>query len=109
MFLTVRPFLYVRSPLTVCDLKWLGLRATHIESFSQFLLAGEPLTRNDNTILRNLERQNLSIIDDRYTSEIQKMSSLGKYELQCLHGHPTGLRFLTETFLPSLILRRDYF
>lgn len=94
---------------SVCNVRWLGLRAAHIEKHSSIGLCGEPLTSRDAVILNNLARNNSLIRnDERYMQEVEQMRKLGKYELQWLYGHADGVRFFSETFMLDAILHADY-
>lgn len=93
----------------VCNVRWLGLRAKHIEEHVAIGAVGEPLTERDEAVLHGLQGRNSLVRDDeRYAVELEKMRALGKHELQCLFGHPDGIRFLSDTFLPTAILQHDY-
>lgn len=87
----------------------MGLRSSHIQKYSSIGLIGESLTKNDEAILRSLEKQTLITRNVRYMVEISRMRTYGKYELQWLFGHEDGPRFLSETFIPNAILHGDYF
>lgn len=94
---------------TVCNVRWLGLRSAHIEQHSDIGLCGEPLTGRDDAILNGLSRNNNLVRDDqRYSTEVQQMRKLGKYELQWLYGHADGVKYFSEKFLLDAILHGDY-
>lgn len=91
----------------VVDVRWLGLRACHIENMP-WVSGGEPLTSRDLAISRSLQEQKFIVSDPRYLAEIEAMEKVGKHELQCLYGHPEGLQFLSKRFLPTALLSHDY-
>jgi hypothetical protein len=94
--------------IQVCDVKWLGLRASHIGSMA-WVRRGEPLSARDEAVVQNLRRQQLIRDDPRYLEELDLFSIVGKHELQCLYGNPDeGLLHLSKTFLPQALLHHDY-
>lgn len=92
----------------VCNLKWLGLRSSHIAKHSYIGYDGEPLTDRDRSILDGLQRNTRLIRESsHYMEEVQAMKRLGKYELQWLYGHASGANYL-EHFVLESILCADY-
>lgn len=103
-------FVYTKNvSFQVCDVRWLGLRSSHIQKYSSIGLTGETLSKNDEAILRGLEKQTVITRNVGYQVEMSCMRTYGKYELQWLFGHEDGPRFLSETFIPNAILHGDYF
>jgi hypothetical protein len=92
----------------VCDVKWLGLRASQIAQLS-WIGAGDILTSRDRAILRTLAGRQRARRDCRILQEYEAMEIVGKHELQCLFGHPDGIKYFSSTFLPQAILQCDYF
>lgn len=92
-----------------CDVRWLGLRAMHVEMYKCSDERGDSLTRRDESILRGLEsRMNSVGQNSSYLHEINEMRRLGKYELQWLYGRGDGHRFFSQTFLVEGILKQQY-
>lgn len=99
---------YLSPFYPVCNVRWLGLRASHIRKYSNIGMCGDDLTTRDATILDGLQENNRMIRnDERYVEEIEEMRQLGKYELQWLYGHCDGAAFL-EKFVLEAILHGDY-
>jgi DNA topoisomerase VI subunit A len=88
------------------DVKWLGLRSSHIGGMP-WVGAGEPLTARDRALARSLKQQHHVAHGPRLLEEVEKMEATGKHELQCLYGHPQGIRYLSDTFLPTALLQHD--
>jgi hypothetical protein len=92
----------------VCDVKWLGLRSSHVEKMP-WVRQGEKLTARDEVVITSLRRQQLAGQDPRYLAELDMFRLVGKHELQCLYGNPhDGLQHLSKTFLPQALLQHDY-
>lgn len=93
----------------MCTVRWLGLRASHIERNASIGMWGEALTARDESLLRNLELRDPVIrADRRYMRETRAMRELGKYELQWLYGHARGVGYFSQVYLLDAILRADY-
>lgn len=90
------------------DIKWLGLRASHLQAMPWVTLPGEELTTRDKALVKSLKKQAFIAQDRRYLEELDLMEELGKHELQTLYGHPEGTRYLSSTFLPNALLQHDY-
>lgn len=89
------------------DVKWLGLRASHVDRM-QWVGDGEELTSRDRAVIESLRSQSHIYSNEEYMAEIDAMSDRGKHELQCLYGHHKGTRFFSREFLPMAILQHDY-
>jgi DNA topoisomerase VI subunit A len=89
------------------EVKWLGLRASHIEDMP-WVGQGEALTDRDEAVVANLRAQVYISSDPRYMAEVEAMKGCGKHELQCLYGHPSGTKYLSNEFLPTALLQHDY-
>lgn len=94
-------------PFTVCDLRWMGLRASQIKEHQYIGNCGEQLSRNDLQIWKEL-RRNAKQESSRFLEEVEKMKTVGKYELQWLYGHSKGMDYFTFNFIETAILRGDY-
>lgn len=92
----------------MCDLRWLGLRSSHIKQHSYIGACGEELTSRDLAIIRGLQRNHAVFRENAaFATELEAMKELGKYELQWLYGHSTGHDFL-QRFVLDAILHGDY-
>lgn len=85
----------------------MGLRASQIEAHAHIGLGGVPLSNNDKRIWRSLIRDSEQALSTEFRQEIEKMASLGKYELQWLYGHPNGMDYFSR-FVERAIIRHDY-
>lgn len=92
----------------VTDIKWLGLRSSHLQAMPWVTFPGEQLTVRDKALVQSLKKQNHILNDSRYVEELDLMEEMGKHELQVLYGHPEGTNFLSSTFLPTALLQHDY-
>lgn len=91
----------------VCDIKWLGLRASHVQDRA-WLGQGEPLSDRDRGLLSRLLRRSSVRERQEYVRELESMADMGKYELQGLYSHRSGVGYLASTFIPTALVRRDY-
>ena len=72
-------------------------------------IGGEPLSDGDKKILDSTRQcVTESGENERCIQELLRMQEIGKHELQWLYGHYEGFQFLSTSFLPMAILRRDY-
>lgn len=95
------------GPFKVCDLRWMGLRASQIKAHQDIGVCGERLSRNDLQVWQEL-RRNVAQESAKFREEVEEMNAVGKYELQWLYGHSKGMNYFTFGFIETAILRGDY-
>ncbi len=71
-------------------------------------LSGEPLSNRDNALMETIRSRLIGLgrLDD-YERELTELERIGKHELQYLYGHPDGITFLAERFIPQEVLRSN--